>query len=84
MKIIVKAKTRAKETKVARLEQSTLDLGQPQSGLVTYKVSVKEAPVGGQANEAIIKALAEYFDTAPSRVRLVSGQTAKQKIFEID
>jgi len=87
MKIIVKAKTKAKIEKVERVEQPALDLnmaGSEKTKLVTYRVSVKEAPVAGKANEAIIRALAEYFDTAPSRVRLVTGQSSKQKIFEIE
>jgi uncharacterized protein YggU (UPF0235/DUF167 family) len=83
MKIIVKAKTRAKEEKVERVEQPALDLGAGKSEMVTYKVSVKEMPIGGKANEAIIKALARYFDTAPSRIQLVSGAASKQKVFEI-
>ena len=68
------------------MEQPALDFNVSKSGqteMVTYKVSVKEAPVNGQANEGIIKVLAEYFDTAPSRVKLVSGQSSKQKVFEI-
>lgn len=86
MKIIVKAKTKAKINKVERMDQPALDFSSSKSGqptMVTYKVSVREAPVAGKANEAIIKALAEYFDTAPSRVNLVSGQSSKQKVFEI-
>ena len=80
----MKAKTRAKETKVERAGQPAMDFGDKRkSDLVTYKVSVKEAPVNGQANEAIIKALAEYFDTAPSRINIISGQSSKQKVFEI-
>ena len=84
MKIIVKAKTKAKEEKVERVEQPTLNLEVGKPELVTYKVSVKEAPIGGKANEAIIRALAEYFNTATACVRLVSGQSSKQKVFEID
>lgn len=88
MKIIVKARTKAKITEVERLDLPALPLkyGREQAGqptMVTYKVSVTEAPVAGKANEAIIKALADYFDTSPSRITLVSGQTSKQKIFEI-
>lgn len=86
MKIIVKAKTRARETKVEREEQPAMDFssGKEKPSLVTYKVSVKEMPVNGKANEAIIKALAEYFDTAPSRIELISGGSSKQKIFNIE
>lgn len=85
MRIIVKAKTKAKITKVERVDQPTLTLNleSEKIKLVTYKVSVKEAPVAGKANDAIIRALAEYFNTSVSRITLISGQTAKQKIFEI-
>jgi uncharacterized protein YggU (UPF0235/DUF167 family) len=84
MRIIVKAKTRAKENKVERVGQPAMDFGVAKPELIIYKVSVKEAPVAGKANEAIIRALAKYFDTAEARIRLVSGQSSKQKIFEIE
>jgi len=83
MKIIVKAKTRARIDKVERVGQTPLALGEIKNDLPVYKVSVKAAPVAGQANEAIVKVLAEYFDVAPARVRLVLGQSNKQKVFEI-
>jgi uncharacterized protein YggU (UPF0235/DUF167 family) len=83
MKIIVKAKTRAKVEKVERQNQPRLDLGGRGTELVTYKVCVKEAPVSGRANEAIVRALATYFAVAPARITLTTGQTSKQKIFEI-
>jgi len=84
MRIIVKAKTKAREKKVERVDQPVLDLGQTKPKMVTYKVSVKETPIAGKANEAIIEALAEYFNTAKSNITLVSGASAKQKIFEIN
>jgi uncharacterized protein YggU (UPF0235/DUF167 family) len=83
MKIIVKAKTRAKIEKVERINQPSLNLNKSDTEVVIYKVSVKEAPVAGKANEAIIKALAIYFDIAPARIKLITGQSSKQKIFEI-
>jgi len=83
MKIIVKAKTRSKEEKVERLNQPSLNFNMADKEVVIYKVSVKEAPVAGQANEAIIKALAKYFAMAPARVKLITGQSSKQKVFEI-
>jgi uncharacterized protein YggU (UPF0235/DUF167 family) len=88
MKIIVKAKTKAKENKVERVGQPVLDLSinnsdKKREELVTYKVSVKEAPVDGKANLAIIQALAEYFDVAKPNITLISGQSSKQKVFEI-
>ncbi len=93
MKILVKAKTRAKGESVERVHQPTMDFGDIEgettlpetrkSDLVIYKVSVKEAPIQGKANDAIRRALATYFEVAQSRIQLISGQTSKQKIFEI-
>jgi uncharacterized protein len=71
MKIIVKAKTKAKVTKVEKLDD------------LNYKVSVKEAPTDGKANQAIVKALALYFDVSNSSITLLVGQTSKQKVFMI-
>jgi uncharacterized protein (TIGR00251 family) len=83
MKIIVKVKPNSKKELVERVGQPTLDLPDSRPEMVEYKVSVKEPPVGGKANEAIIKALAKYFDVAPSLVELVSGTISKKKIFKI-
>ncbi len=86
MKIIVKAKTNAKVAKVEKKNMNLLNLFNTQKyegDLDFYVVSVKEKPVNGQANNAIIKALAEYFKTSPSSIHLLLGQTSKQKIFEI-
>jgi len=83
MRIIVKAKTKSKVEKVERVGQPSLDLESNKVELATYKVSVKEAPVAGKANEAIVKALAVYFNIAPARIKLITGQASKQKIFEI-
>lgn len=84
MKIIVRTKTKARENKVERVNQPTLDLESKKVELTTYKVSVKEAPVAGKANQAIIRALADYFNTSISQITLISGQTSKQKIFRIE
>lgn len=48
-----------------------------------YLVAVKEPTRQGRANQAIIRALAEYFDIAPSEIELISGHTSKTKIFEV-
>ena len=82
MLIIVKAKPGAKVTSVERVGQDTLPFGGKEK-LVIYKVSVKEPPVHGEANDAIIRALAEYFKVSKFRVSLMSGPTSKQKLFEI-
>ena len=71
MKIFVKAKPNAKEELIKKIDG------------INFIVAVKEPPIKGKANKAIVRALAEYFSVAPSAVRLVSGFSAKQKIFEI-
>jgi len=83
MRIIVRVKPSAKTETVERVGQPSLGFEEARSDMVEYKVSVKEPPVGGKANEATVKVLAKYFDVAPSLVRLVSGASAKRKVFEI-
>ena len=71
MKINVKAKPEAREEKVEKIDETN------------YVVSVKEPPIKGKANEAIRNALAVYFKTASSRVKIISGYTSRNKVIEI-
>ena len=71
MKIFVKAKPNSREEKVEKIDENN------------YIVSVKEPPVKGKANEAIRNALAVYFKTGSSRVKIVSGYSSRNKIVEI-
>lgn len=71
MKIFVKAKPGAKEEKIEKLDESH------------FEVWVKEPPIKGRANDAIIAALAQYFNLPKSNLRIVSGSAAKQKIIDI-
>lgn len=71
MKISVTAKTRAKKEYVKKIGEGR------------YAVAVSAAPEKGRANAAIVAGIAAHFGVARSRVRLVSGATAKQKVFEI-
>ena len=72
MKIFVKAKPNAREEEVLRVDENH------------FVVAVKEPPVGGKANEAIVRALAEYFKIPKSQVRITSGHTSRQKVVEIE
>ena len=83
MKILVKTKPSAKQEQVECLKQASLAFSNFLDNLAVYKVSVKEPPVGGRANAAIIKVLAKYFKVSPASVNLISGHTSKQKVFEI-
>ena len=71
MKIFIKAKPSAREEKVEKIDD------------LNYIVSVKEPPVKGKANEAIRNALAVYFKTGSSGVKIVAGYTSRNKIIEI-
>ena len=46
-------------------------------------VAVKERAADGKANRAVEKAIAKHFGIAPSRVRIIAGVTAREKIVEI-
>lgn len=48
-----------------------------------FVVFVKEPPIQGKANRAIINALANNLGIAPSRLKIVSGHSSKQKIIEV-
>ena len=71
MKIFVKAKPSAREEKIEKISETN------------FIVWVKEPPIKGKANRAIVKAIAAHFNVAPSQVRLVSGSSSRQKVFEI-
>ena len=43
----------------------------------------KEKDEKGKANKEVIKALAKYFDTSISKIRILSGEKSKEKIIEI-
>ncbi len=43
-------------------------------------VRVAERAVDGKATEAALRALADALDVAPSRLRLVSGRTSRDKV----
>ncbi len=49
----------------------------------TYKVRVHAAPDKGAANKEVIVSLADYFDVPPSMVKIVRGQTSRNKVIEI-
>jgi len=72
MKINVKAKPSAREENVEKIDDTN------------YVVSVKEPPEKGKANDAIRNALAVYFKTGSSCVKIVSGYSSRNKIIEIN
>jgi len=71
MRINIKARPNFKEEKVEKISDTD------------FIVYVKEPPVQGKANRAIVNALAEYFGIASTRIKIVSGWTSRQKVVEI-
>lgn len=49
----------------------------------TYRVRTTTAPTDGKATDAVIKLLAKFFNCTQSEIKLFSGSTSRNKIFEI-
>jgi len=49
-----------------------------------FEVRVNAPPEKGRANERIRELLAEYFGVPKSRVRLIRGETSRDKVFEVE
>lgn len=71
MKHTVRVKPGASRQKI-----ETLDSGE----IVLW---VRAKPVDGQANEAVIRALAEHWGIAKSRISIKSGLSSKTKVVEV-
>lgn len=61
--------------KKERIEKDLLD---------NLHVWVNAPPLDGKANKAAISALADYFKTSKSDIKLISGAKSKYKIFEVN
>ena len=71
MKFFVHTKPNSREEKVEKIDETH------------FKISVTEPPVDDKANRAVIRAFADYLQIPPSRLDIVSGRTARNKIVEI-
>lgn len=70
MKIEITVKPNAREDKIEKTGNE-------------LKILTTAAPTGGKANKAVIKLLAEYFDVAPSYIKILRGATGRKKLVEI-
>jgi uncharacterized protein (TIGR00251 family) len=70
--LAVRVTPRAKKNEISEI----LDDG-------TIKVRIAAAPTDNQANEKLVKFLAEVLGVAPSRVEIVAGQTGRDKLVAI-
>lgn len=69
--IFVKVKTKAKNKRITKINDDH------------YMISVNAVPEKGKANKEMIKALSKYFDMASSKIKIISGETSKNKILEL-
>ena len=49
----------------------------------SFEVRVKEKPIKGLANKAVLEVLSSYFKVPESEIKLIKGFKLKNKIFEI-
>lgn len=71
MKIFVKAIPGSYKESVERIDQNH------------FKITVKQPPIKGLANNAIISALSRFLKVPKSNIFLVSGFSSSQKVFEV-
>ncbi len=71
MRVTVRVVPRARRAAVERLADGAI------------RVAVTAPAHEGQANDAVIEALAAFFGIPRSRVRIVLGRTARRKVVEI-
>ena len=69
--IKIKVAPRAKQNKIAGWKQDVL------------RVHVSAPPVDGKANKALIKLLADEWGISKSDIKIVKGETSREKILEI-
>jgi uncharacterized protein (TIGR00251 family) len=72
MRIVVTVAPRVRRTRVEPLDGGGI------------RVAVTAPAHEGRANEAVIEALAEYFQVPRSRVRIVLGRASRRKVVEVE
>ncbi len=71
MLIKVKVFPASKEEKIIKKKENS------------FEVKVKEKPIRGEANRAVIDVLSNFFDVPRNKVKLIKGFKQRNKIFEI-
>ena len=71
MRIYVKVSPRSSKNEITKISEGE------------YKVKLTAPPVDGQANEMLVKAMADFFDVSKSSISIVGGKSAKTKIVDI-
>jgi uncharacterized protein (TIGR00251 family) len=72
MRINVKVKPSARTNEIKKIDD------------LHYEIRVTAPPEKGKANQKTFELLSGYFKVPKSKIRLVSGETYKLKVFEIE
>ncbi|NER84148.1 MAG: DUF167 domain-containing protein [Leptolyngbya sp. SIO1D8] len=68
----IRVKPNAKQSRIQKTESGE------------WVVSLSAPPVGGKANQALIKLLAQELNVSKSRIHIKSGHTGRHKLIEIE
>lgn len=71
MKISVKVKPGSKKECIERVDDTN------------FIVHIKAPPVEGKANDALIRALSDYFGVPKSKIVIIRGAAGKYKVVEV-
>lgn len=71
MKIHIKVKPNSKQRKLEKIDDNN------------FLVWVKEKPIEGKANQAVVDILSECLGVAKSTIVLLKGESSRNKIFEL-
>lgn len=71
MKIFVKVKLKSRKEKCEKISENN------------FLIFVKDAPIEGRANEAVLKILAKYFKISKFQIKIILGLKSRQKVIEI-
>jgi uncharacterized protein (TIGR00251 family) len=72
LRIFVRVKPGAKVDKVEKVDETH------------YNVWVKSPAKEGKANESVIELLADFFNLPKSRIKIISGHSSRNKVFEVE
>ncbi len=72
MKIRVKVKPNAKKDEVKQIENDY------------FEIRVTVVPEKGKANKRVIELLSKYLKVPKSRIKLIRGETSREKLFEVE
>ncbi len=72
MKIQVKVKPNAKKEELKQIRDNY------------FEIKITVVPEKGKANKRVIELLSKYFKVPKSKIKLIRGETSREKLFEIE